>query len=144
MERVKEREFYTPYGWKGKSYESTRSLPLKEVAKRIKREVEAKYPKFSVSVRTEHFSMGCAIHLKVVSMPVGFRIMRREDNAHGYASYPYTEEAKALMDGLQKIANQYRFDDSDGQIDYFNTNFYCTPEFAWELRSKEEKEFGLR
>ena len=140
---MNEREFYTPYGWKGEKYGSTQNLPRKEVAKRIKKEIEAKFPKLGVSVRSEFFSNGSAINIKVVSVPAGFRIMRKEVNAYGNASYPYMDAAKALLEALQRIANQYRYDDSDGQIDYFNTNFYCTPEFAWELRSKEEKELGV-
>lgn len=35
-----------------------------------------------------------------------------------------TEEAKSVINKALQIINSYNFDDSDGQIDYFHTNFY--------------------
>lgn len=35
-----------------------------------------------------------------------------------------TEKAKEVINEMLKIAQSYNFDDSDGQIDYFHTNFY--------------------
>lgn len=35
-----------------------------------------------------------------------------------------TEYGKAVLKDLNKVVNAYNFDDSDGQIDYFHTNFY--------------------
>src|SRR5699024_7860683 len=33
-------------------------------------------------------------------------------------------EAKAMMTDVVELINSYRYDDSDGMIDYFDTNFY--------------------
>ncbi|MDE6388945.1 MAG: molecular chaperone DnaJ [Lachnospiraceae bacterium] len=36
----------------------------------------------------------------------------------------YTEVVKSVMDDIDREVNSYRYDDSDGMIDYFHTNFY--------------------
>lgn len=36
----------------------------------------------------------------------------------------YTEVVKAVIDDVDREVNSYRYDDSDGMIDYFDTNFY--------------------
>jgi hypothetical protein len=36
-----------------------------------------------------------------------------------------TNRAAAVLQDVQELVNSYRFDDSDGRIDYFNTNFYA-------------------
>ena len=36
----------------------------------------------------------------------------------------YTEVVKSVMDDIDREVNSYRYDDSDGLIDYFHTNFY--------------------
>lgn len=39
-------------------------------------------------------------------------------------SYRLTEKAKEVMIFANKLAESFNFDDSDGMIDYFHTNFY--------------------
>ena len=36
----------------------------------------------------------------------------------------YTEVIQSVMDDVDREVNSYRYDDSDGMIDYFHTNFY--------------------
>ena len=36
----------------------------------------------------------------------------------------YTEVIQSVMDDVDREVNSYRYDDSDGMIDYFSTNFY--------------------
>ena len=38
--------------------------------------------------------------------------------------YTITDRTKMIMTDARKIANSFNFDDSDGMIDYFHTNFY--------------------
>ena len=149
-------EFYTQGGWEGSKYQETnKTLSLKEIAKKIKDEILFKHPEISVSVKTEHFANGRAININVMSYPepylqkmisLSFRSQyenMEESQIPDWAyDYTYTSEAKALIDDIQRIADQYRYDDSDGQIDYFSTNFYCTPEFDWTLREVELKRLG--
>jgi len=115
-------EFYTSYGWAGEKYEQTEDLPLKEIAKRIKAEINEKYPDVKVSIRSEYYSGGCGIDIKILSVP--FSKIINDSNIMERDRY-YTPEAKSLLEGIQKIADQYRYSDSDGQIDYFSTNFHC-------------------
>jgi len=135
------KQFYTPYGWEGNKYKQTQDLPLKTRAKMIKEEILAKHPDIAVSVRTEFFSMGCAIRVKVTRL--NGQIGEVWVDNWGNKNYRYTARAKALLDSIQKIANQYRYDDSDGMIDYFSTNFYCTPDFDHALTMREYKQLGL-
>ena len=41
-----------------------------------------------------------------------------------YSNSYYTEEVKAIVHAVQDYANSFNYDDSDGMIDYFDTNFY--------------------
>lgn len=36
----------------------------------------------------------------------------------------YTEAVQSVIDDIDREVNSYRYDDSDGMIDYFSTNFY--------------------
>lgn len=36
----------------------------------------------------------------------------------------YTEVVQSVIDDIDREVNSYRYDDSDGMIDYFSTNFY--------------------
>jgi len=124
----------------GSQYQATKNLPLKVVAQRIKAEIQRKYPGISVSVGTQHYSGGCSVNIKVNSWK-GRHVMVEEVDAYGFKRYPYTPEAKALLDGIETIADQYNRSSFD--VDYSDQRFHCTPEFSWDLRAKDEKEFGL-
>lgn len=51
---------------------------------------------------------------------------------HREASPEYTDDAMRLIKDLEKLGNSFRHDDSDGQIDYFDTNFYLHVGVHWE------------
>jgi hypothetical protein len=116
-------------GWQGSRYAETKNLDLKEVAKRIKKEVIAKYPGIGISVVSEYFANGCAIRIHVTrfSKPISQK---------GQYGQEYTAEAKQLLSDIQRIANQYRYDNSDIQFDHFDTNFYCTPQIEEKAYEK--------
>lgn len=138
------KEFYTEYGWKGSEYEQTKNLSLKEIAKRIKHELKDKFQGFKFSVRTHHYSGGCSIRLYVTGVPEGFRILRlAEPEYAGEKRVLHTEEAEKVIKQLYAIVNKYRYDDSDGMIDYFSTNFYCSPSFDFDLEAPEYKALGI-
>lgn len=128
----------TEFGWQGEQYQATKDLPLKEIAKRIKNEISLKHSDITVSVSTDFFSNGCAVNIRIAKVP--FLIYRKvSDPVTHYPMLQYTESAKKLMDDVQRIADQYRRDNSDGQVDYYDTNFYCTPSFNWELMNEAKK-----
>ncbi len=147
------KQFYTSNGWEGKKYEQSKRSPLKVIAQQIKAEILKAHPEIKVSVSTEHFSGGCAVNVKVTSAP--FKLLVKKCIYPEMANLPeaeipkyawganLTDQAQAVLDDITQICNAYRYDDSDGMIDYFNTNFYCTPEYSWDLRLVEEKELGI-
>lgn len=48
---------------------------------------------------------------------------RKGDNVSGNEWY-LSDYGKNVISGLNKEMNSYNYDDSDGMVDYFNTNFY--------------------
>lgn len=121
------RHFYTSNGWEGCRYNS--NLSAKDIAARVKVYTKERYPDFKFSVRSEYFSMGCAVHIRLVSGPVP---ALTPDCGREYistmseiANYPgITDEVRAVMADVVDYANSYNYDDSDSMTDYFDTNFY--------------------
>ena len=121
------KRFYTEYGWCGSRYDS--SLRTADISARIKVYTKERYPDYKFSVRTELFSMGAAIHVRLVSGPVP---ALAPDCERSYIStmseirnYPgITDEVRAVMSDVIDYANSYNYDDSDSMIDYFDTRFY--------------------
>lgn len=48
----------------------------------------------------------------------------RKDNTVDGNEWYLSDYGKKVISGLNKEMNSYNFDDSDGMVDYFNTNFY--------------------
>jgi hypothetical protein len=147
------REFYTQNGWEGKKYQETKNLPLKEIAKRVKKEVLAKHPYINISVKTDHFSGGSSLDVHITAYPKQFLEKKLlytemshlpEDKIPKYAWVASEDEnAKALLKDIEHIVNQYRYDDSDSMIDYFSNNFYSSVLFDHDLRKIELKRLGM-
>lgn len=138
-------EFYTQNGWKGENYDI--SLTTKEITAKVREFVKFAYPecKFSVSFSTA--SMCSEIHIALMESP--YRLNKTVDeltddelyNGHWSYNYQfgretdaveksaflkkcYTYEISKIMNDVDRFVKSYRFDDSDGMIDYFDTNFY--------------------
>jgi hypothetical protein len=136
-------EFYTQNGWKGEKYNG--DLSTKDIAKLIRKEIRTKYPKMKISVRTSHFSGGSSIDVTI--QDCGFDPIHPEWDPYevsiDHKNPLYTEEAESLIKSLEKIGNQYRWDDSDGMVDYFNCNFYFDVAFDWEFERKRLQALGI-
>lgn len=122
------RKFYTEYGWEGSRYDSR--LSTKDIAARVREYAKMKWPQYKFSVRTEYYSGGSAIHLKLVSGPEkAFKegstktYISTMQNVRGFEK-ELTEIAFNVMNDVCDFMQSYNYDDSDGMIDYFNTNFY--------------------
>lgn len=50
-------------------------------------------------------------------------ILKKAYNEHTFLKR-YTEVVQSVIDDIDREVNSYRYDDSDGMIDYFDTNFY--------------------
>ena len=138
-------EFYTQNGWKGSNYEAFMST--KDIAAKVREFVKAIYPECKFSVTFSTASMCSEIHVALVEAP--YRLNKTveeltdEELYDGSYSYNYqygretddkqkerflktcyTKEVQYIMNDVNKFVESYRYDDSDGMIDYFDTNFY--------------------
>lgn len=50
-------------------------------------------------------------------------MLKKAYNEHEFLKR-YTEVMQSVIDDIDREVNSYRYDDSDGMIDYFDTNFY--------------------
>lgn len=124
------RHFYTANGWEGSRYDAR--LSTTEITARIRAYIKLRYKGLKFSIRTKYYSGGSSISLKLVSGPVQ---MMRDDAprayistvggciARGYEDF-LTPEGLAIVKDIDAFAMSYNYDDSDGMIDYFDTNFY--------------------
>lgn len=101
-----------------------------DIAKRIRQDIKAMLPPgfkpSMLTVRSSKYSMGQSIKIGVKEVPEGFRLFESEatEDQYGDKRYPMTRDAVALLKALKAIGNAYRYDNSDSQTDYFDTNFY--------------------
>ena len=143
--RTEVSEFYTQNGWKGSNYNAYMST--KDIAAKVREFVKTIYPECKFSVTFETASMCSEIHVTLMESP--YRLNKTVEELtddelyNGNYSYNYqhnretddrqkeyflktcyTEEVQDIMNDVNKFVESYRYDDSDGMIDYFDTNFY--------------------
>lgn len=128
-------EFYTQNGWKGRNYDSRMSA--KDISIKIREYVKSAYPDCKFSVTTHYASMCSEISVALTSAPYEALKAENSDHGKGYRQINYyyvekdealTDYAKAVLSDVNDVIKSYRFDDSDGMIDYFDTNFYYSLE----------------
>lgn len=125
--RTYRRRFYTANGWEGCRYDG--NLRTTDIAARVRVYAKERYPEYKFSVRSEYFSMGSAIHIKLLSGPVP---AFNEDAPRPYIStmsnisekFGLTSEVYAVLSDVVAYCNSFNYDDSDSMTDYFDTNFY--------------------
>jgi hypothetical protein len=121
-----------------------------EIAKAFRSDVKAakkagKLPKsLKLSVRTEYFSMGSSIDVRVKSAPFA---LVSADNVLFCAARPnetpdrdlhrYTPEAQDLLETLSGMLNAYNEKDIDSQTDYFNVRFWDHTEIDHDTERNE-------
>ena len=148
---VDKQVFYTQNGWKGDKYDG--KLSLKEIAKIVRGILKKEFPLCKFSVRTEHYSMGQSLYLSLMSGPFDpfvnvFPIKHLHpeswlrENQHnnlnscrnnGYSQlnqyyldddHTLTSTSREILKKAYNTIKNYNYNDSDGMIDYFDTNFY--------------------
>lgn len=119
--------FYTQDGWAGKNYKSGRTT--KEITEIIRTYLKEVYSDCKWSVRYSSASM--CTHISVALMEAPYQVFVDETKTHIDLNEYYMDKetrlvskAKAMMTDVVELINSYRYDDSDGMIDCFNTNFY--------------------
>ena len=121
-------EFYTQHGWKGRNYDSR--LTTKEITAKIREYVKKAYPDCKFSVSFNSYSGGSHIDVSMMNGPYE-AFQNKDGRSEIQLNHYYLEEedritewAKAVMIDVNDVIKSYRYDDSDGMIDYFDTNFY--------------------
>ena len=138
-------EFYTQNGWKGENYDI--NLRTKDIAAKVREFVKTVYPECKFSVTFDTASMCSEVHVTLMESPYRlnktFEELTDDELYNGHYSYYYqfgretddnqkrhflnqcyTPEVTKIMKDVDRFVSSYRYDDSDGMIDYFDTNFY--------------------
>lgn len=141
-----------PYKRTGSKYKETSNLSTTDIAKLVRSEINAKYPKkkwYKVSVRSEYFAWGSAIEVSINATPFNgltpeyqlalesqdWETFNKRERTRAYWQQTrYTAEMCLFMDTLKNIQNQYNFDDSDSQTDYFHVNYYGGVQVSYDYR----------
>lgn len=143
---MKAMSFYTANGWAGSNYDS--KLSTKEIAAKVRTYAKKNFPGFKFSVRSEWsmYADSMAIELKAgpcVPFAEGSRSAER-----GYMSTmstvkgwedELTPEMFKVLDAVTTYASSFRYDDSNGMQDYFDTNFYLKIKVSDEYKVVEPK-----
>lgn len=143
---MKAMSFYTANGWAGSNYDS--KLSTKEIAAKVRSYAKKNFPGFKFSVRSEWsmYAVSMAVELKAgpcVPFIEGSRSAER-----GYMSTmsnvkawkdELTPEVFAALNAVSNYASSFRYDDSDGMQDYFDTNFYLSIKVSDEYKVIEPK-----
>lgn len=137
------KNFYTANGWEGSRYDN--NLSTKDVAARVREYVKMQWPGWKFSVRCKYASMCSEIMVSLKGGPVE-NPLSSEGIEKGYRnpqiSYMTSEDSRlnelvnVVMLDVNAYIDSFRYDDSDGMIDYFDTNFY---KFV-EVRSSDWEE----
>jgi hypothetical protein len=114
---------------------------LKEIAVEVREALKKEFPKCKFSVRTQYFSMGCSLHVALMSAPFEAYASEKEEhrgnqlNKYQLKDGPskwnnicngvhLTNEAWKVLQRVGEIATKDQWVDSDPQSDYYNTNYY--------------------
>jgi len=149
----------------GEKYE--KGLDVTEIAKQLRKEIKAgvkagDLPKCKYSVRTSRYSMGQSLNVLVseTPFPVNNRrfleleyallhkhtgtLTRDEQFAEFGETKRWTQEAIDLIMTLAVMVDQWNFDGSDSQSDYFHVNYFSSVDYdahyEWEDMTEEIKQ----
>ncbi|MBE0507908.1 MAG: hypothetical protein IBX50_14550, partial [Marinospirillum sp.] len=120
----------------GEKISSVNQNDAADIAKAIRKDIKEILqpsgwkPSF-ISVKTSKYSMGQSISVTIRDVPEGFRVMAA-------GSGRYTTEMRSMIRVLEAIGNAYRYDNSDSQTDYFDTNFYYSVSVDPDLKQQIE------
>ncbi len=153
---------YSGYAWAG--YNFDRSMNTTEIAKALRTTINKKFSRragYRISVRRQIYAGGSSIDIRVKAAPFKIHneeyaklhalgdweaiqdatnkcimLQRCRNETPDRRAFELTLNTRNLLDFLTALGNSYRRDDSDSQVDYFDTNFYLHVGIDWET-SKE-------
>lgn len=143
---MKAMNFYTANGWAGSNYDS--KLSTKEIAAKVRAFAKKNFPGFKFSIRTEWSMYTDSMYIELkegtcIPFVEGSRSAER-----GYMSTmstvkgwenELTPEMFKVLDAVTTYASSFRYDDSDGMQDYYDTNFYLSIKVSDEYQVIEPK-----
>lgn len=138
--------FYPANGWAGSNYDS--KLSTKEIAAKVRSFAKKNFPGFTFSIRTEWSMYTDSMYIELkegtcIPFVEGSRSAER-----GYMSTmstvkgwenELTPEMFKVLDAVTTYASSFRYNDSDGMQDYFDTNFYIHIEITAKYQVIEPK-----
>lgn len=143
---MKAMSFYTANGWAGSNYDS--KLSTKEIAAKVRSYAKKNFPEFKFSVRSEWSMYTDSMYVELKSGPCVPFIEGSRSAERGYMSTmsnvkawkdELTPEVFAALNSVSNYASSFRYDDSDGMQDYFDTNFYLSIKVSDEYKVIEPK-----
>lgn len=127
---------YTGHAWEGVNYH--KNLSTTDIAKIIRKQLKKEFPTCKFLVTSQYYSGGSSLTVSLMKAP--FKILKQNPSNDYYQLNHYralenyedgnnngcflTPNAWQLFQRVVKLVQSFNFDDSDGQIDYFHTNFY--------------------
>ena len=143
---MKAMNFYTVNGWAGSNYDS--KLSTKEIAANVRAYAKKNFPEFKFSVRSEWSMYADSMYIELKSGPCVPFVEGSRSAERGYMSTmstvkgwenELTPEIFKVLDAVTTYASSFRYNDSDGMQDYFDTNFYIHIEVSDEYKVIEPK-----
>ena len=143
---MKAMSFYTANGWAGSNYDS--KLSTKEIAAKVRAYAKKNFPGFKFSVRSEWSMYADSMAVELKAGPCVPFIEGSRSEERGYMSTmsnvkawkdELTPEVFAALNAVSNYASSFRYDDSDGMQDYFDTNFYLSIKVSDEYKVIEPK-----
>jgi hypothetical protein len=114
--------------FKGSKYD--RSLSLKEIASRLRNELNDAYPDIKISIRKDGHN---ALRVNILSLPFipysfeYMQLVQEENKIYPYInnnSDKYNKSYNTIKDKIYDMVQAYNYDRSDPMTDYFDVNFY--------------------
>lgn len=143
---MKAMSFYTANGWAGSNYDS--KLTTKEIAAKVRSYAKKNFPEFKFSVRSEWSMYTDSMYIELISGPCVPFVEGSRSAERGYMSTmssvkewkdELTPEMFKVLDAVATYASSFRYDDSDGMQDYYDTNFYLKIKVSDEYKVIEPK-----
>lgn len=143
---MKAMNFYTANGWAGSNYDS--KLSTKEIAAKVRAFAKKNFPGFKFSIRTEWSMYTDSMYIELKAGTCIPFIEGSRSAERGYMSTmntvkgwekDLTPEMFKVLDAVATYASSFRYDDSDGMQDYYDTNFYLSIKVSDEYQVIEPK-----
>nr|DAI10584.1 MAG TPA: DNA TOPOISOMERASE I [Caudoviricetes sp.] len=143
---MKAMNFYTANGWAGSNYDS--KLSTKEIASKVRSYAKKNFPGFKFSVRSEWSMYTDSMYIELKAGTCVPFVSGSRSADRGYMSTmstvkgwedELTPELFSVLDAVTVYANSFKYDDSDGMQDYYDTNFYIHIKVSDEYKVVEPK-----